>query len=206
MTSKAPSRRRATKEVQSPSSIEEAQRDSAAVRAQGIERATHHLGVGTGSPRSRLRPRRDGALLDHLPDDDDELQRLRREIVASAGASPEALHDLVERAEAHAQGPARVVSLRQLGQRRGLPRPQREGASRRAAPACPGRTRGRAGRCFVCTSLRICPSSWTTMTPPRGRVGSRSGVARGCQRRTNRIQSCVVQPSKRTSAVSTEAA
>ena len=40
------------------------------------------------------------------------------------------------------------------------------------------------------------------MTPPRGRVGSRSGVDRGCHRPTNRIQSSVVQPSKRTSGVS----
>lgn len=44
------------------------------------------------------------------------------------------------------------------------------------------------------------------MTPPRGTVASGSAaVARGCHRRTNRVQSSVVQPSNRTSGVSTGA-
>jgi hypothetical protein len=41
------------------------------------------------------------------------------------------------------------------------------------------------------------------ITPPRGRVGSRSGVARGFHRCRNRVHVSVVQPSKRTSGVST---
>ena len=105
----------------------------AAVGAERVERAAHDVRRRHREPAQALRPRRDGALGDHLAHDGHELQRLRREVVAPPGARPEALHDLVERAEAHARAPSS----------RGGPAPARRGPT--AARCCSARARAASG-------------------------------------------------------------
>src|SRR5262249_3715715 len=75
--------------------------------------------------------------------------------------------------------------------------------SARSARASGHSPRGSRRPAFVWRSFRRRPSSWIAITPPRGRVASRSGAARGFHRWRKRVQVSVVHPSKRTSGVST---
>ena len=98
-----------------------------AQRASSVRRTT--CGVGTGKPRRRCGHVAMAPSWIISRTMLDEEQRLRGEVVPAADAGAEALHDLVERAEAHAERPARVVRARE--------RPR--------APTCP-RVRARCAR------------------------------------------------------------
>ena len=111
--------------------VEEAERDGPTVGAERVERAAHDLRGGHGHAAQPLGPRGDRALGDHVAHDAHEQERLRGEVVATADARPEALHHLVEGAQAHRQRPARVVRPGERAERGGVARAESERAGAR---------------------------------------------------------------------------
>jgi hypothetical protein len=121
--------------------VEEAERDGPTVGAERVEGAAHDLRGGHRDAAQPLRPRGDRALGDHVARDAHEQERLRREVVATTDARPQALHHLVEGAQAHRQRPARMVGPGQRAERGGVARAESE---RAGARLCGGRrARGR---------------------------------------------------------------
>ena len=88
-----------------------------AVGTDRVERAAHHrLGRRRHALEAR-RPALDRALVHHLADDLYDEQRLGRDVVLALEPRSEALHHVLERAGSSCKRPARVVRLRELGER-----------------------------------------------------------------------------------------